>query len=36
VDQSLSGRQAGDIVDEMSAYVSQEQVTLEYVTEQWL
>lgn len=35
-DQSLSGRQAGDIVDEMSAYVSQEQVTLEYVTEQWL
>ena len=35
-DQDLSGRQAGDIVEEMATYVSQEQVTLEFVTEQWL
>lgn len=35
-DQHLSGRRAGTIVDEIATYIPQEQVTLEYVTEQWL
>mgnify|MGYP006303854003 CR=1 FL=1 len=35
-DRSLSAREVGDIVDEMATYIPQEQVTLEYVTEQWL
>lgn len=34
--QSLSARQVGDIVEEMSTYLPQEELTLEYVTEQWL
>jgi predicted nuclease of predicted toxin-antitoxin system len=34
--QELSARQVGDIVEEMATYISQEQVTVEYVTEQWL
>jgi predicted nuclease of predicted toxin-antitoxin system len=35
-DQELSARQVGDIVEEMATYISQDQVTVEYVTEQWL
>lgn len=35
-DQTLSGRQVGDIVDEMSRLVPQSEVALEYVTERWL
>jgi len=33
-DQSLSAREVGDIVDEMSTYLPQNELTLEYVTEQ--
>ncbi|ERH13525.1 MAG: hypothetical protein J07HB67_02565 [halophilic archaeon J07HB67] len=35
-DQSLSAREVGDIVDEMSTYLPQNELTLEYVTDQWL
>lgn len=35
-DQSLSAREVGDIVEEMSTYLPQDELTLEYVTEQWL
>lgn len=35
-DQSLSAREVGDIVDEMSRYVPQVAVQLEYVSRLWL
>jgi len=35
-DQSLSAREVGDIVDEMSRYVPQSEVTVEYVSRDWL
>lgn len=35
-DQSLSAREIGDIVDEMSRYIPQSEVELEYVSESWL
>ena len=35
-DQTLSAREVGDIVEEMSTYIPQDELTLEYVTEQWL
>lgn len=35
-DQTLPARTVGDIVHEMSRYLDQEEVTLEYVSENWL
>ncbi|MFQ3319868.1 MAG: putative nuclease of putative toxin-antitoxin system [Natronomonas sp.] len=35
-DQRLSAREVGDIIDEMAAYLPQEQVVLEYVSADWL
>jgi predicted nuclease of predicted toxin-antitoxin system len=35
-DQTLSARQAGNIVQEISQYVEQEDVTVEYVSRNWL
>lgn len=35
-DQTLSSRDVGDIVDELSRYVQQSEVTLEYVSRRWL
>lgn len=35
-DQSLSARQVGDVVDEMATHIPQSELTLEYVTVQWL
>jgi len=35
-DQSLSAREVGGIVDEMSRYIPQSEVTLEYVGREWL
>lgn len=36
MDQRLSGREVGEIVDEISTYVPQDDVVLEYVSENWL
>jgi len=35
-DQTLSAREVGDIVHEMSQYIEQSAVTLEYVSANWL
>lgn len=35
-DQSLSAREVGDIVEEISRYIPQSEVELEYVSEGWL
>lgn len=35
-DQTLSAREVGDIVHEMSEYLDQEDITLEYVSRNWL
>lgn len=35
-DQTLSAREVGDIVDEMSQYIEQSDVGLEYVSTNWL
>jgi len=35
-DQTLSAREVGDIVHELSQYVDQSDVTLEYVSRNWL
>jgi len=35
-EQTLTARTVGDIVHEMSQYIYQEDVTLEYVSENWL
>ena len=35
-DQTLSAREVGDIVHEMSQYIAQSDVTLEYVSANWL
>lgn len=35
-DQRLSGKQVGDIVHEIATHVSQAEVTLEYVSTNWL
>jgi len=35
-DQTLSARDVGDVVDEMSQYIDQTDVTLEYVSSAWL
>ncbi|WP_114577164.1 DUF5615 family PIN-like protein [Saliphagus sp. LR7] len=35
-DGTLSAREVGDIVDELSRYLDQLDVTLEYVTDDWL
>jgi len=35
-DQTLSTRQVGDIVDGMSKYLDQSDITLEYVSRNWL
>ncbi|MDZ7746678.1 MAG: DUF5615 family PIN-like protein [Halobacteriales archaeon] len=35
-DQTLSAREVGNIVHEMSRYLEQSDVTLEYVSENWL
>ena len=35
-DQTLSAREVGDIVHEMSRYIEQSNVTLEYVSGNWL
>lgn len=35
-DQTLSAREVGDIIHEMSRYLEQSAVTLEYVGENWL
>ncbi len=35
-DQTLAARTVGDIVHEMSQYVPQSDVTLEYVSQNWL
>jgi predicted nuclease of predicted toxin-antitoxin system len=35
-DQTLSAREVGDIVHELSEYVDQSDVTLEYVSRNWL
>jgi len=35
-DQSLSAREIGDVVDEMSRYIQQSEVRLEYVSREWL
>ena len=35
-DQRLSGRQVGEIVNEMATHVPQDRVVLEYVSTNWL
>ncbi|MFA1611935.1 DUF5615 family PIN-like protein [Halobellus rubicundus] len=35
-DQTLSAREVGDIVHELSEYIDQSEVTLEYVSRNWL
>jgi predicted nuclease of predicted toxin-antitoxin system len=35
-DQTLSAREVGDIVHELSEYIDQSDVTLEYVSQNWL
>jgi len=35
-DQTLSAREVGDIVHELSEYIEQSDVTLEYVSRNWL
>jgi len=35
-DQTLSAREVGDVVHEMSEYVDQSGITLEYVSQNWL
>jgi len=35
-DQSLSAKEVGDIVHEMSEYIKQDEVRLEYVSRNWL
>lgn len=35
-DGTLSAREVGDIVDELSRYLDQSDVTLEYVSDDWL
>jgi len=35
-DQTLSAREVGDIVHEMSQYIDQSDITLEYVSANWL
>jgi predicted nuclease of predicted toxin-antitoxin system len=35
-DQTLSAREVGDIVHELSEYIDQSDVTLEYVSRNWL
>lgn len=35
-DQTLSAREVGDIVHELSRYIDQSDITLEYVSENWL
>jgi predicted nuclease of predicted toxin-antitoxin system len=35
-DQTLSAREVGDIVHELSQYIDQSEITLEYVSENWL
>jgi len=35
-DQTLSAREVGDIVHELSEYIDQSNVTLEYVSRNWL
>ena len=35
-DQRLSGKQVGDIVDEMAKYLPQDEIVLEYVRTNWL
>lgn len=35
-DQTLSGKQVGDIVEEIATYVPRDEVVLEYVSENWL
>ncbi|PSP77353.1 hypothetical protein BRC81_10260 [Halobacteriales archaeon QS_1_68_20] len=35
-DQRLSGREVGRIIDEISTYVPQDEVVLEYVSANWL
>lgn len=35
-DQRLSAREVGDIVHELSEYIDQSDVTLEYVSRNWL
>lgn len=34
--ETLSAREVGDIVDELSRYLDQSEITLEYVTDDWL
>lgn len=36
MDQTLSAREVGDIVHELSEYLDQADVTLEYVSRNWL
>jgi predicted nuclease of predicted toxin-antitoxin system len=36
MDQTLSAREVGDIVHELSEYIDQSDVTLEYVSRNWL
>jgi hypothetical protein len=35
-DQTLSAQEVGDIVHELSEYIAQSEVTLEYVSRNWL
>jgi predicted nuclease of predicted toxin-antitoxin system len=35
-DQTLSGREVGDVVHELSEHIDQSDVTLEYVSRNWL
>lgn len=35
-DQTLSAREVGDVVHELSRYVEQSDITLEYVSRNWL
>jgi hypothetical protein len=36
MDQTLSAREVGDIVHELSKYIDQSDLTLEYVSRNWL
>lgn len=35
-DQTLSAREVGDVVHELSQYIEQDEITLEYVSRNWL
>lgn len=35
-DQTLSAQEVGDIIHEMAQYIEQEDVTLEYISRNWL